>query len=293
MHTGNEEVQFLESVLFEIFGYAPGIQDLHLMAGGSINTSVRLVTDQGTYFVKWNNADADEMFQTEARGLRLLHQTGTFTIPRVLHQGSRGDKAYLVLEYIEPGPQRTAYWEEFGRSLAELHAHTQPKFGLSFDNYIGSLPQRNNFHADGVEFFIEERLRIQAGLALYNSLISRELYNSFESLYKALPDLLPAEGPALVHGDLWLGNVITDVRGGVCLIDPAPHYGLREAEIAFTFLFGGFSSSFYESYYEAYPLAEGFKERIPIYNLYPLLVHVNLFGQSYVGAVEKTLRRFK
>jgi protein-ribulosamine 3-kinase len=292
MHTGEDEVQFLESVIFEAFGYTPEIQDLRLMTGGSINTSVQLVTDRGTYFVKWNDADADDMFRTEALGLTLLHQTETFTIPRVLHQGSRGDKSYLVLEYIEAGPQRATYWEEFGQSLAELHTHTQAEFGLSFNNYIGSLPQRNNCHSDGIEFFIEERLKVQSGLALYNNLISRELYDSFENLYKALPELFPTERPALVHGDLWSGNVITDPQGRVCIIDPAPHYGLREAEIAFTFLFGGFSPAFYASYYEAYPLAENFEERVPIYNLYPLLVHVNLFGQSYVKAVEKTLRRF-
>ncbi len=180
------------------------------------------------------------MFRAEAQGLELLRTTGTFTIPRVLHQGSRGDKAYLVLEYIEAGRKRATYWQEFGQSLAELHSHTRPEFGLSFNNYIGSLPQRNNCHQDSIEFFIEERLKIQSGLALYNNLISHQLYDSFQKLYKALPDLLPRERPALVHGDLWSGNVITDAQGRACLIDPAPHYGLREAEIAFTYLFGGF-----------------------------------------------------
>lgn len=292
MHTGEDEIQFLQSVLFEAFGKSPQIIDTQLVAGGSINTAVRLVTDRDTYFVKWSEAHSEESFQTEARGLELLAQTETFTIPRVIHQGKQGYKAYLMLEYIEAGPQRPTYWQEFGESLAQLHSHTQPTFGLDYTNYIGPLPQRNTPRSNGIEFFIEERLKVQAGMALYNNMITPKLHESFQKLYEALPGLLPNERPALIHGDLWSGNVITDSNGGVCLVDPAPHYGLREAEIAFTYLFGGFEPTFYEAYDNAYPLEDDFEQRIPIYNLYPLLVHVNLFGHSYVKAVEKALSRF-
>lgn len=226
------------------------------------------------------------------RGLICSPRLAPLRFRKLIHQGKQGYKAYLMLEYIEAGPQRPTYWEEFGESLAQLHSHTRPTFGLGFTNYIGALPQRNSPCNSGVEFFIEERLKVQAGMALYNNMISPQLHESFQKLYDALPGLLPNERPALVHGDLWSGNVITDPDGGVCLVDPAPDYGLREAEIAFTFLFGGFKSSFYESYTNAFPMEDDFEQRVPIYNLYPLLVHVNLFGHSYVKAVEKVLSRF-
>jgi fructosamine-3-kinase len=292
MHTGDEEVQFLEGVLYETFGSAPKLLDVRLVSGGSINMSVQLTTSEGSYFVKWNTADKEDMFRAESMSLKVLRDAEVLTVPEVIGYGSRSNKSYLILEFIQAAYRQHNYWEGFGESLAILHSHTQKSFGLSFDNYIGSLPQGNSLSNDGIEFFIEHRLKPQAGLALYNNLISHKLHDKFQTLYKALPDLLPRERPALVHGDLWSGNVIVDHHGYVALVDPATHYGLREAEIAFTFLFGGFEPAFYEAYYEVFPMEKGFEERISIYNLYPLLVHVNLFGKSYLSAVEKVLDRF-
>ncbi len=292
MNTGQEEIQFLESALFAAFGQTPKIEDVRLMTGGTINNAVEVVTSRGSFFVKWNDAGTNEMFRTEVLSLALLRQTETLTLPEVISQDFRDDKAYLILEFIQPAPRQKNYWAQFGQALAQLHSHTDKEFGLDFDNYIGSQPQRNARHANGTEFFIEERLKVQAGKALYNNLISSKLHAKFERLYEVLPDLLPRERPALVHGDLWSGNVITDDRGQVALVDPAPYYGQREAELAYTHLFGGFEPEFYAAYDEAFPLEPGFQERIAIYNLYPLLVHVNIFGSSYVSAVERVLNRF-
>jgi protein-ribulosamine 3-kinase len=123
-------------------------------------------------------------------------------------------------------------------------------------------------------------------------LLDHSIVKSFENLYKLLPSLLPVEVPALVHGDLWSGNVIIDQLGSPCLIDPAVHYGNREAELAFTQLFGGFDDVFYNSYHEAFKLQNGFQQRADLYNLYPLLVHVNLFGGGYVQQVRSILKKF-
>ncbi len=292
MHTGNEEIQFLESALFAVFGQTPEILGVQLMTGGTINTSVQVETNRGSFFVKWNDVATNEMFRTEVRNLELLRRTDCLTLPQVVGQDFREDKAYLILEFIESAPRAKDYWTRFGQSLAQLHSHTDREFGLEFDNYIGSQPQRNARHRYGTDFFIEERLKVQAGKALYHNRISPQLHDKFERLYRALPDLLPRERPALVHGDLWSGNVITDARGQVALVDPATHYGQREAELSYTHLFGGFDPEFYAAYDEAFPLEPGFQERIAIYNLYPLLVHVNIFGKSYVRAVEKVLDRF-
>jgi fructosamine-3-kinase len=163
---------------------------------------------------------------------------------------------------------------------------------LDHDNYIGSLRQFNKYQSTWTEFFIEQRLNIQLKLAFDNGLAKSDWTKQFESLYKKLSSLLPEETPSLLHGDLWSGNLITDEHGGPCLIDPAVYYGNREADLAMTKLFGGFADEFYSVYEANSRIAPGYNDRLDLYNLYPLLVHVNLFGSSYIPSVDAILRRF-
>jgi protein-ribulosamine 3-kinase len=288
----NNQIQFFESILFEGLGKETTVNSYEFLSGGNINNAVKLDTTAGYFFVKWNESEHAEAFACEARGLELLRSTQEIAVPDIIAYGHKMQKSYIMLNYIDQHRPQAGYWEHFGRSLAKLHSHTHTHFGLDYNNYIGSLKQSNEWQQDGVQFFIEKRLKVQAGLALYNGEIPRALYDKFDSLYKKLPEVLPAEKPALLHGDLWSGNVMVGSDGWVCLIDPAVYYGNREAELAFTKLFGGFNPAFYQSYTEAYPLEKGFEERIDIYNLYPLLVHVNLFGSGYLSGIEKVLKRF-
>lgn len=287
-----DQFQFLESALFETFGKPVVMRDFQFLYCGNFNLAARVETDLGTYFVKWNQGDHAGMFESEARGLDLLRGPAVLHIPTVHGAGERPGGAYLVLEFISAGMQSGEYWPDFGRKLAQLHHQTAPQHGLDFDNYIGALPQKNEWMPNGVQFFVENRLRIQAGRGLYEGKISTALFEQLQAFFERIPSLLPEEAPALLHGDLWSGNVMTGPEGRVVLVDPAAHYGLRESELAFTTMFGGFDESFYAAYAEAFPLEPGFAERIPIYNLYPLLVHVNLFGGGYLTAVERVLRRF-
>ena len=292
MWLGEEQFDFFEGLFFQTLGRSVEVLEARFLVGGNVNTAAQVFSSEGLYFVKWNPEDSADMFEWEARGLDLLRSTEAIYIPEVIGYGKYRDKTYLVLEYIDPVVPKTNYWESFGQSLALLHSHTQSKFGLHFDNYIGSLPQSNTLTDNGITFYIEQRLQPQAGMALYKGLISKELYNKFQKLYHRLPDLLPVERPALLHGDLWSGNVMVNEQGDAALIDPAVYYGLREAELAFTTLFGGFDERFYDAYDEAFPMEDGFQERIPIYNLYPLLVHLNLFGTGYLSGIERVLNRF-
>lgn len=292
MWLGNDQYQFFESILFETLGHSTEVIEARFVSGGSINTAARVLTPEGTFFVKFNHAEKEDMFEKEVRGLAVLRNTKAFPIPQVYGYGKNGGKAYLIQEFVENGGQHPDFWRTFGRSLANLHAYTQDRFGLDFDNYIGSLEQTNAFSENGIDFFIENRLRPQAGLALYNNLIDYKLYSRFERFYPLLANLLPNERPALLHGDLWSGNFLVNEHGRPSLVDPAPYYGLREAEMAFTHLFGGFDDEFYENYNETFPMESQFEARIPIYNLYPLLVHVNLFGKSYLPPVERLVRRY-
>ncbi len=292
---GDEQFSFFESILFSALGQPVEVIEAQLVSGGNINTAAQVFSSEGVFLVKWNLFGQHEkqvMFETEAKGLDLLRQTDSLAIPQVIGYGQYGEKSYLILEYIDPGKPEKAYWEELGQSLAFLHSHTQPKFGLHFDNFIGSLPQNNTLTANGYDFYFEHRLLPQAGLALYNGLLSKKSYDALFRLRARLPDLIPHERPALLHGDLWSGNVLVNEQNKPVLIDPAVYYGFREAELAFTKLFAGFDDRFYSAYEESFPLENGFEERVALYNLYPLLVHVNLFGSGYVSGVERILKPF-
>jgi protein-ribulosamine 3-kinase len=292
---GDEQFAFFESILFLALGQDVQVIEAQFLAGGDINTAAQVFSSEGVFFVKWNELhqhveDRQDLFESEARGLDLLRKTEALRIPAVIGHGVQQGRAYLILEYLDTGKPGPNYWEELGQSLALQHSHTQPKFGLSFNNYIGSLPQSNTLTANGHTFFFEQRLLPQAGMALYKDLLPKSLYDKLLLLRDRLPSLLPTERPALLHGDLWTGNVLALEEGTPALIDPAVYYGFREAELAFTRLFGGFDERFYAAYDEAFPLEDGFNERIAIYNLYPLLVHLNLFGTGYLSGIERTLR---
>lgn len=292
MISGSEQLQLFESALFESTGIPQNIESFEFISGGCINNAVKVVTKQGLYFVKWNVQSLEGMFEAEAKGLALLRSKEEIFIPEVYGWGKHGENAYLLLEFIQSASPRANFWEDFGASLARLHRHSQAHFGLSFNNYIGPLEQQNDYSEDGIHFFIEKRLKPQAGLALYEHKISQSLYDKFIRLFEKLPKLLPQEPPALLHGDLWSGNFMVNQQGAPALIDPAVYYGYREAELAFTRLFGGFQEEFYQAYHREFPLEPNFQERLDIYNLYPLLVHVNLFGSGYLSGVTRTLNKY-
>jgi protein-ribulosamine 3-kinase len=232
------------------------------------------------------------MFQAEAKGLHILGASETLRIPEVIHVGEEGSFQYLLLEYIDDGRKSPDFWESFGRGLAKMHKQSASRFGLDHNNYIGSLPQDNRESGSWIEFFIERRLRSQLAIALQNNGLNKSAASDFDKLFAKLNSLLPDERPSLLHGDLWGGNLMIADNGEACLIDPAVYYGHREVDLAMTQLFGGFDSVFFESYNEEFPLLPGYRERLDLYNLYPLLVHVNLFGGGYAAQVMSVLRRF-
>ena len=270
------------------------------VTGGCI-ADARIVgfADGSSVFVK-SGAGA---FREEAAGLQELAAADAIRVPRVL--AVDGDA--LVLERIESAPAREAFFETFGRRFARLHEYRGRACGFAADNTIGATPQPNaplgadwnNFPdapgdgADWPEFFLERRLRFQVRLAAQNG-HGNALAHLLDRAERVVLELLAAapEPPSLLHGDLWSGNFITDERGEPCLIDPAVYYGHREADLAMTRLFGGFAPAFYAAYAEALPLAPGHAERLPLYQLYHLLNHLNLFGGGYYAQSERILRRF-
>jgi protein-ribulosamine 3-kinase len=262
--------------------------------GGCINNGGKLETTGGDFFLKWNDRlRFPGMFEAEAKGLSVLQQSKAITIPTVELVGEAGEIQYLLLGFIASAAKRNDYWAQLGEGLAYLHKATARAFGLDHHNYIGSLPQSNVSNASWIRFFIEQRLEPQLVLAEDHKLIDPSLRKYFDNLYAKLPSLLSTERPSLLHGDLWRGNVMTDETGAPVLIDPAIYFGHREVDLAMTTLFGGFSDLFFDSYKSAFPLEGGFEERLEIYNLYPLLVHVNLFGAGYLSQVRSIVQRYR
>lgn len=268
------------------------ITSMQQVGGGCIHNTIRLVTNSQSYFVKYNLAEDASLFETEAKGLQLLSTSSPIRVPKILANGSMQNTSYLLLEWIEKGASNSTFWKDFGQQLARQHQCTQSHFGLDHDNFIGRLPQSNTLHATWDEFFVTERLVPQLELALTNQLIDKDILTRFECLFPQFKNLIPNEPPALLHGDLWSGNFLSDEMHQPVIFDPAVHYGHRETELAFTHLFGGFDRSFYQYYDEVYPLEKGFENRVDLHNLYPLLVHVNLFGRSYLSGILQTLKSY-
>lgn len=261
------------------------------LSGGDINAAYWVRTEQGEYFCKTND-DSDlayAMFAAEARGLERLSEA--MRCPRVIAVGQPPAPAFLLLEYIAPGQVPAARFAPMlGRALARLHQLTAPAYGLDHDNFIGRLPQSNHRHACWADFYREERLQPQLRAARDAGRLEAADIRRAEQLYARLPALYPTEAPALLHGDLWSGNYLIAADGEPVLIDPAVYYGHREMDLAMMQLFGGFPAAVFTAYHEAYPLAAGWRDRLPLGQLYYLLVHVNLFAGAYVESVRRTLR---
>ncbi len=269
------------------------IQTIVPVTGGDINQAYQINTRSAAYFVKVNPAaNANRMFLAESNGLALLRATPGIEAPRTFTIGQANDDAFLLMEWLPTEDKSSdAAQERLGRMAANLHRRQADTFGLDHDNFIGSLPQSNTPSPNWTAFFIRQRLQYQLNF-VKNGLIDHKLQKQFEQLFARLDTLYPQEPASLLHGDLWGGNYLITSGNRPVLIDPAVYYGHREMDIAMTKLFGGFSSRFYAAYHEAYPLQRGWEQRIDLWNLYPLLVHFNLFGESYLGQLQRNLRAY-
>ena len=280
----------LETVLSKYCNETIKILSFDPLSGGSINNAYRLNTESHQFFIKTNSLNKyPNMFETEAMGLVEISQSNSIQVPSYVDHGNYEDTAYLVLEYIDSKP--SGDWQAFAINLAEMHHYKADNAGLSHNNYMGSLTQSNKQKANWIEFFISERLQAQLNIA--GRLINNSVHKQFESLFKKMNQLIPEITKfSLLHGDLWSGNFIFNNDGKVYLIDPAVYYGNCEIDIAMTTLFGGFDPIFYDTYLEANPLETGWKSRLEVYNLYPLLIHLNLFGMSYLNSIKTILNKY-
>ncbi len=285
-------ISFLEESISSSINIELTIVDASTTSGGSINKAYKLKTNSGIFFVKQNSASRfHEMFAKEVLGLKLLQEKSRFIIPEVIGEFQLDDVSFLVLEHLNQNIPNQKFWFDFAKKLAHLHQQSNSKFGLSFDNYIGSISQTNHHFLSWTEFFENQRLSPLVKLAFDKNLLSKEDLKAFKLLYLKLEEIFPTEKPSLVHGDLWSGNFLCNNNKPV-LIDPAVYYGNREMDLAMTRLFGGFDDDFYHAYQNEFPLEKGWVKRIDICNLCPNLVHLILFGRSYYSSIKNVLNAF-
>lgn len=288
-------VEYLENTLIEQ-GFSSGkINNISPAYGGSINQTYSFKTTVDSFFIKINDSRFPDMFKKEKLGLELLREfSKELIIPKPLYEGEHEHFTFLVMELINSStsssPSKT-FWAQFSKGLARLHKNSAPSFGLEYDNYIGSLQQINQQKNNWADFFIENRLMTQEKMAVDNGLLDKQMRVYMSKLYLKIDQLFPDEPPALLHGDLWSGNFMVSNNGEPCIFDPAIYYGHREMDIAMMHLFGGFDRELFESYHAILPLEKDWEKRIELCNLYPLLVHVNLFGSSYSVRVKSILRQ--
>lgn len=266
------------------------ITEVKRLAGGDINDVFEIISAAAEKFVvKINSAEKfPGMFRAEKAGLEELGKTGKIDVPKALATGKVRESDYLLLEFKETGKRSGNFWEVFGTQLAALHQTSSEKFGFSENNYIGSLPQQNNWCKTASEFYITQRLEPQIKLARDKN-YHLGLTDRF---FTTVSGIIPGEPPSLIHGDLWAGNYLVNSSGNPCLFDPSVAYAPREMDLAMMQLFGGFDQRLFEVYDAKFPLQSGFNERIPIWQLYYLLVHLNLFGTGYHSSVINIISRF-
>ncbi len=270
------------------------IESSKTVGGGCISKAYQIKSDDGRCWFLKCGANANEIYEKEARGLEELRKSACIVIPKV----ALCENDYLLLEWIEPGARSKHFFEKFGESLSLMHRFVHTSFGFKEDNYLGNAVQPNQptlgEERDWKQFYWNKRLLYQLKWAEKQGCASKELIHLFvlleERYYKIMQN--SENIPVLLHGDLWSGNYLVGKQGEPVLIDPAVYYGNREAELAMTKLFGGFDQSFYEAYEASYPLPDGYEERENLYKLYHVLNHLNLFGSSYLREAESLVRSY-
>jgi len=263
------------------------------LSGGDISSAYLLETGEKSYFLKVNHRPfALEMFHAEQKGLQAIAETHTIAVPHVDLVDSFEGTSFLLMEYIKSKRPDGADYRRLGAELAQLHQCTQADYGFSEDNFIGSLQQSNRAHPTWPSFYWAERILPQLKRAHSENHLSQKEIPADDKAITLFTDCFGDVKPSLLHGDLWGGNFLIATDGTPYLIDPALYYGHAMVDISMSLLFGGFGAEFYDAYHQIIPKPARYVEQIELYQLYYLLVHLNLFGSSYYSPVSSILRSF-
>ncbi|MCA0971092.1 fructosamine kinase family protein [Halobacillus litoralis] len=269
------------------------IQEWKSIGGGDINRSYYVRTEKNEYFVKGNQNVPSHFFKAEASGLKRIEETGTISVPHVHYfdEPENDEEAVMILDWVPTGQQDVS--KQLGHQLAQMHKHTGDAYGFHVPTFVGELDQPEAESDSWLTYYRDDRLRTQIEYGKRNGLISGRRLDQLQELTAKLEQWIPDDpGASLLHGDLWGGNWMAGGDGKPYLIDPSVLYGDFAFELAFTELFGGFSRDFYKAYEEIQPLPDDYEVRKPLYQLFYLLVHLNMFGESYGPSVDRIARAY-
>tara|TARA_Y100000589_G_scaffold332297_1_gene391320 strand:- start:7058 stop:7906 length:849 start_codon:yes stop_codon:yes gene_type:complete len=278
----------INQILKKEIGISPNA--INQLYGGDINLVYHCIFDDKHLVIKVNDSKKfPQMFEKEKLGLDLLSRS-YFKVPEVISIGTFKEYDYIIIEYIKQGNKLT--WDLFGENLAKLHRISNDKFGLDHNNYIGSLVQNNSFENEWSSFYCNNRILNLTKIARNKKLIDKKDCALIDQLCIDIKNIIPEAKPSLIHGDLWSGNLLCNENNQPVLIDPAVYYGHPEMDWSMLALFGDYPESAFKKYKEVYPLENGFNERKKIHQLYPLLVHLILFGRQYYNSVKRIILKF-
>ena len=278
----------INNIIFLHFNEIP--EQITPLSGGDINEVFKVRLNKRTVVIKLNNDKfLNQILEKEKRGLELLSKS-TFIIPKPIKTGIFKEIEYLIMNYIEIGSNLN--WAIFGEKLAQLHHIKGKYFGLDYNNYIGTLVQANTQSDVWIEFYAEHRLLALSTIARDQGLFEKKHCVWMEILCQKLDEIIPKCNPSLIHGDLWSGNLLSNISGQPVLIDPSVYFGHPEMDWAMLGLFGNYPKLAMNCYQEINPLENGFNKRRDIHQLYPLLVHLILFGKGYLSGILNTLKKY-
>ncbi|MQS89888.1 fructosamine kinase family protein [Companilactobacillus mishanensis] len=264
------------------------VKDFAPVSGGDINLAFKISTNDENYFLKVQPKNDETFFDHEIEGLNLINEVAN--APKPIKSGTFERNGYLLMNYLEFGEGNQ---KDLGKMVAKMHEKHAPQFGLDHNIENAKNPKINTWQDNWSDFYINQRLNVLVEQIKKHgdwTVYRQSLMNRFQTKIREYYADHKVE-PSLMHGDLWNGNVGFQADGTPILFDPDVFYGNREMDIAMTVLFGGFSQDFYDGYNEEYPLDEGWELRVPWYQTYYLLAHVNLFGENYGTSLESALQQ--
>ena len=263
--------------------------DIREITSGNTHKAFKITDGRSRFFIKVNDAAHLPHFKAESEGLEHLQKTQLFKVPKTICSGTVGDKAFLVLEFINLANGSEQNWYEFGQLLANQHQHyTQDMYGWQEDNFIGLSPQSNRWQKKWNTFFAEQRIGYMLQLLAEKG---QHLTNNIDEVVETVSRLLAGHQPlsSMLHGDLWSGNT-GFYKDKPVMFDPAFYYGDRETDLAMTELFGRLPDPFYQGYQDCWALPAAYEFRKPVYQLYHILNHALLFGGHYLESARSTLK---